>query len=283
MPFLAPSPVPVMTAVGVARPSAHGQAITSTEVKIRSAKERLSPAISQTAAAISATDITTGTNTPDTRSASREMGAFFACASSTSRTMRRSVVSSPVRVTRTCSSPDSSTLPPVTALCGPLSTGRLSPVSMLSSTAPVPDSTSPSSGTRAPARISRTSPALTAAVGASCTRPSASTSTHTSGASFLSPSIAPRVRRVLRNSKYLPSITSVMTTAADSKYRSCTRAGSLRMKNSMTVLYKNEQPLPSATSVSMLGLRENSALTPPVKKSRPAISTGTVSTSCSSA
>ena len=34
IPFFAPSPVPVIIAVGVARPKAQGQAITKTEVKI---------------------------------------------------------------------------------------------------------------------------------------------------------------------------------------------------------------------------------------------------------
>ena len=47
-PFCAPNPVPTIIAVGVASPRAHGQAITSTDTKIRSAKEKSFPAISQT-------------------------------------------------------------------------------------------------------------------------------------------------------------------------------------------------------------------------------------------
>lgn len=41
MPLLAPMPVPTMTAVGVARPSAHGQAITTTDRAKRKAKTNL--------------------------------------------------------------------------------------------------------------------------------------------------------------------------------------------------------------------------------------------------
>ena len=58
--------------------------------------------------------MTTGTNTPLTRSTSRWIGAFFACADSTRRTMRASVDSAPTAVVRTTSSPSALTEPPVT-------------------------------------------------------------------------------------------------------------------------------------------------------------------------
>ena len=78
---------------------------------------------------------TTGTNTAATRSASRWMGAREPCASSTSLTMRASVVSLPTRVARKHEAPGAvhrarrTTLTPAA-----FSTGRLSPVSIDSST-----------------------------------------------------------------------------------------------------------------------------------------------------
>jgi len=41
MPFVAPTPVPTMTAVGVAKPNAHGHAIDSTDIEQRNANSRI--------------------------------------------------------------------------------------------------------------------------------------------------------------------------------------------------------------------------------------------------
>ena len=101
MPFAAPKPVPTITAVGVASPKAQGQAITSTSVKTLRANENSFPAISQTAAAVTAIIITTGTKTPATLSAVFEMGAFLLCASSTNLIIPDRTVSLPVFVTFT--------------------------------------------------------------------------------------------------------------------------------------------------------------------------------------
>src|SRR5574344_118935 len=97
-------PVPTITAVGVASPSAHGHATTSTLTAARStsptvtlsgANDGTTPVlpsipttvqIKPTAAAII---ITVGTNIPATLSAVLEMGAFVACASSTRSEERR--------------------------------------------------------------------------------------------------------------------------------------------------------------------------------------------------
>jgi len=65
-----------MIAVGVASPSAHGQAMTRTEMKIVSEKTSDSPAISHAAAASTAMTKTTGTKYPDTMSAILAIGAF---------------------------------------------------------------------------------------------------------------------------------------------------------------------------------------------------------------
>ena len=93
MPFSAPSPVPTMIAVGVARPMAHGQAMTSTATILISARVKASTLdpiagagtiTSQVKKVIAAIRITAGTKMPDTWSASFWIGALLPCASSTS-------------------------------------------------------------------------------------------------------------------------------------------------------------------------------------------------------
>ena len=100
MPFSAPLPVPTMIATGVARPSAQGQEMTSTAMPIESANSTVCPSSSQVAAAITAMQMTTGTNTPLTLSASLAMGALELAASSTSATICARVVSAPTLVAR---------------------------------------------------------------------------------------------------------------------------------------------------------------------------------------
>ena len=94
-----------MSAVGVARPSAQGQAMISTETAAPNANEALSPAASQNASVAAASAITTGTKTAEIRSASRCTGAFPACACATSRAIWASAVSAPTRVARTTRRP----------------------------------------------------------------------------------------------------------------------------------------------------------------------------------
>jgi len=84
-----------MTATGVASPSAHGQLITSTEIPLARANPTPAPAISQAATVTAAIEITTGTNTPETRSAILAIGAFVDDASLTIRIICESAVSSP--------------------------------------------------------------------------------------------------------------------------------------------------------------------------------------------
>ncbi len=87
MPDCAPRPVPTMIAVGVASPSAHGHAITSTATACTSAVAA-SPAIHHVAKNVTtAMARTIGTKMPETRSAVRWMGAFDPCACATRRTM----------------------------------------------------------------------------------------------------------------------------------------------------------------------------------------------------
>ena len=66
MPFFAPTPLPTMMATGVARPSAHGQLMTSTEMPRASAKENSRPISSHTIVVTTAIEMTAGTNTPAT-------------------------------------------------------------------------------------------------------------------------------------------------------------------------------------------------------------------------
>ena len=197
----------------MASPSAQGQAITSTDVNTRRAKEKSFPATAQITAASTARPMTVGTKIPATLSAVREIGAFFPCASSTKRMIRDRVVSSPTRVTCTYSTPFSLTLPPMTSLPAVFSTGRLSPVSMASLTLLSPFVTTPSSGIRAPGFTSSTSPAFTEAVGTSLPL---SARMAVSGARRIRDVMALLVFFIFRLSMNLPRETSVSTTAADS-------------------------------------------------------------------
>ena len=67
-----------MMATGVARPNAHGQLITRTEIPLARANAIVSPARSQPIVVITAIVMTAGTNTPETLSAIFAIGAFVA-------------------------------------------------------------------------------------------------------------------------------------------------------------------------------------------------------------
>ena len=228
MPFAAPSPVPVITAAGVARPSAQGQAITSTDVHTRKIKDASAPAIAHSMPAASAIPITVGTKMPATLSAVLEMGAFLPCASSTNLMIFAKTVSPPVFVTCMYKTPLPFIVPPVTEEPSVFSTGKLSPVSIDSSTPLKPLSTFPSSGMRWPAFTSRMSPGRMSRASVSSVRSSAApkfkTFTAVSGAKAISALIALFVFSLLRCSKYFPVITKTSTTADASKYKPCTRS-----------------------------------------------------------
>ena len=82
-PCFAPIPLPTIMATGVASPNAHGQLITNTEIALAIAKPNVCPAIIHPTNVITAIVITTGTNTPDTLSATFAIGALVAAASLT--------------------------------------------------------------------------------------------------------------------------------------------------------------------------------------------------------
>ncbi len=94
-PSCAPRPVPTRIAVGVARPSAHGQAMISTATAAVNAAATGWPDSSQPASVTAAMINTAGTKTAETRSASRWMEALPLCASETIRAIRASWVSGP--------------------------------------------------------------------------------------------------------------------------------------------------------------------------------------------
>ena len=75
-PSCAPRPVPTIRAVGVARQSAHGQAMISTATAAVNANVALWPDASQKPGVPTAMARTTGTNTPEIRSARRCTGAL---------------------------------------------------------------------------------------------------------------------------------------------------------------------------------------------------------------
>ena len=205
-------------ATGVASPSAQGQEMTSTEMQAFSASSTLLPASSHAAPATTAIAITAGTKIPLTLSASFEMGALLEDASSTSATMRARVVSCPTRVARIFRKPVMLTEADITALPSSFVTGMLSPVSADWSTAELPSSTTPSTGTRSPGLSSTTSPVRISSAGMTRSSPSRST-VAVLGERSSSLAIAAPVLPLERSSKNLPTVTSVRIIAADSKYR----------------------------------------------------------------
>src|SRR5258707_14873281 len=99
----APRPDAATSAAGVARPSAHGQAMISTASPALNAGEAGDPARSQPARGAAAHARTTGTKTPLNRAAGRGSAALSASAASTNLISRDSWVSGPTLRARTTS------------------------------------------------------------------------------------------------------------------------------------------------------------------------------------
>ena len=155
-PSSAARPVPDMIAAGVASPSAHGQAISSTATAWSIAEPGADGSSAhQPRNVASAIAITIGTKTEDTRSASRCTGALEPCADCRSRTISASLVFAPTLVTNTTSRPWPLTDAPTTSSPGPTSTGTDSPVSIERSSQDEPSFTTPSAGTFSPGQDDR--------------------------------------------------------------------------------------------------------------------------------
>ena len=224
IPSSAPLPVPTMMAVGVASPSAQGQAMIMTEMNIMSAKTNDevgrsvmdSPQNHHTKKDRVAIPITAGTKIPATLSASRWTGAFEPCASSTIRMICESMESFPSRVARILKNPVLLTEPPTTAEPGFLSTGRLSPVIMDSSMEVVPSRIVPSTGIFSPDRTRTVSPSPTSLMGMSTSVPLRSTRA-VFGWSPMSLRMASEARLFARASSSRPINTNAMIITAASK------------------------------------------------------------------
>ena len=160
-PRSAPRPLPTMIAVGVANPSAQGQAMMRTATKFMTAKlsRGSGPNASQTPNVSTATPTTAGTNHKANLSAWRWTGALVACACRTRSMIRASAVCAPTLVVRKRNVPVVFMVAAMTASPARFSTGTLSPVNRDSSTSETPSSTTPSTGIRSPGRTSTRSPA----------------------------------------------------------------------------------------------------------------------------
>ena len=218
-PACAPRPAAVVIEIGVARPSAQGQAMISTDTAAATAKTRAGsgPQTSQAAKDRIAIRTTVGTNTEDTRSASPWMGARERRAFDTISTICARTVSAPTRRASITRLPFLLMVPPVTGSPGPFSTGTGSPVIMLSSTEDRPSITVASTGTLPPGRTRSRSPSMTLSSGASYSVPSSSTRRAVLGARSRSARIASPVRSRARSSSTWPTKTSATITTAASK------------------------------------------------------------------
>ncbi len=216
IPRPAPRAIPTVSAVGVARPSAHGHAMMRTAIAARSAgpNDGAGPNASHATNVTSAIPSTIGTNTDAMRSTSRWIGGFEDCASSTRRTIDASSVSRPTFVARTRSAPVRFSVPPVTSSPALLSTGTDSPVTIDSSTADDPAITRPSDATVSPGRTTMTSPATRSAIGMSSSSPPARRTRAVFAPSARSARMASPVRARARASRNRPTRMSAMIPVA---------------------------------------------------------------------
>ena len=157
-----------------------------------------------------------GTNTAETRSANRCTGALPDWACATSRAICASWVSAPTRVARTTSRPLRLTVAPVTSSPSATSTGTLSPVTRLRSTAEAPATTTPSVAIFSPGRTTNSSPTRRLSAGTRTSTPSRRSET----------SLAPRSSRArraeparcrARASNHRPTLRKVTSAAATSR------------------------------------------------------------------
>ena len=144
------------------------------------------------------------------------MGALEPWASSTRRTIWARAVSRPTLVARKRKEPLRLRVAPMTGSPGPFSTGRLSPVSMLSSRAERPSVSTPSTGTCSPGRTRTRSPTTTCCTGTSVSTPSRRTRAVRAWRPIRALIAAP-VCSLARASSQRPSRTRAMTTTAVSK------------------------------------------------------------------
>ncbi len=148
---------------------------------------------------------TMGTYTASMRSVNSCVGDLLACASSTMRMTRASVVSPAGRVTTISRRPSPLIEPAKTSSPGALSTGTLSPVIGASLSADRPSSIRPSKGTRSNGRTTTRAPTATSSTGTVDSRPCWSSTDALSGATSVSALIDRRARLSARCSPAAPS------------------------------------------------------------------------------
>ena len=153
-PASAALPTPTITDMGVAKPSAQGQAMISTVVAETIAKATLGsgPKFSQINALNTAIIITVGTKYAEITSANRPIGGLEFCARLTMSMICANAVSFPTRVASKRIEPLLLIVPAATSLPTAFSTGIGSPVSMDSSIAVCPSTTTPSTEIFSPGR-----------------------------------------------------------------------------------------------------------------------------------
>ena len=173
MPSRAPRPMPATMETGIEMTSAPGHPITS-----RVSASSMLPLIRPETMA---STMMAGVYHFENRSMNAWVRALASWASSTRRMIRARVVSAPMARVVTRRYPLVWTVPAKTGSPGPLAAGMDSPVMLASFTAASPSTTSPSTGTMAPALTMTTSPACTEPAGTSVSTPSRMT-TATSGA-----------------------------------------------------------------------------------------------------
>ena len=201
MPSWAPRPVPTISAVGVARPRAHGQAMISTATAAVNAPvgRRRCRARSRAWRRPGRSRRARRPPRPGRRAAGPAALPFWA--SSTSRAICASGVSAPTRVARTTRRPPALTVAPATASPGPTSTGTDSPVSMRRvDRRACPPRRSPSVAIFSPGRTTKRSPTASCSIGTRTSTPSRRTATSLAPSSSSARSAAP-ARRLARASK----------------------------------------------------------------------------------
>ena len=190
--------------------------MTSTATAAVKAAETESPHTSQATSVTTAMTMTTGTKTPEMRSASRWTCALPVCASSTMRAIWASCVSAPTRVARTTRRPPALTVAPVTESPTATSTGTDSPVSIDWSTAEVPWVTTPSVAIFSPGRTTNSSSTASCPAGIRTSAPSRRTETSFAPSSMRARRAAPACR-LERFSNQRPSRMNIVTPAPTSR------------------------------------------------------------------
>ena len=253
----------IETTSGIARPSAWGQAITSTVIARTNASCGV-PTKVHTVAATSADPSAYQNSQPAARSARSWARVEEACASATSRWMPASAVSAPIAVIRTRRELSVATVPATTRSPTSRWTGLDSPVIIDSSTAAPPSITSPSAGTRPPGRTTTTS-STTSSAGGTTTVPSPSTFSASSGRRAARESSAEEVWARERISSQCPS--SMITTRRASSHQkssSCGRRPRLAPREA-----PNATVIAVPISSIMPGRRSRISDTAPVRNGRP--------------